>query len=161
MVKQALNVELADLVATFDLPAMRFQRELALLGWGTIVQEATRLTHAEEFKRNVRQRNIDPASFDVTPTWAHLVQAAKEFLSHLASQVPGTPTRPPDRLAGYVCVLFDGMTGLSKIGRDVFELLNNNKRKPMISALAHCYLPSSLLSSPFQGALYRASKTAA
>nr|WP_274609995.1 GIY-YIG nuclease family protein [Pseudomonas sp. TH39(2020)] len=83
-----------------------------------IVDEATRLAHADEFDRNIgqRKRTIDLASRDVKPTWAHLVQAAKEFLPHLASRVPGTPTSPPDRLTGYVYVLFDGMTGLSKIG---------------------------------------------
>lgn len=121
MVEQVRNVELADLAAAFDLPATRFQRELALLGWGMIVQEATRFAHAEEFERKVGQRNSDPASHDVTPTWAHFVQAAKEFLPHLAARAPGTPTSPPDRLTGYVYVLFDGMTGLSKIGHTKTE----------------------------------------
>lgn len=77
---------------------------------------ATRLAHADDFERNVGQRNIDPASLDVAPTWAHLVKAAKQFLPHLASRAHGTPTSPPDRLAGYVYVLFDGKTGLGKIG---------------------------------------------
>lgn len=121
MVKQVRNVELADLAATLDLPATRFQRELALLGWGMIVQEATRLAHADEFESGVGQRHIDPASLDVTPTWAHLVQAVKELLPHLASRVPRTSTSPPDRLAGYVYVLFDRMTGLSKIGHTKTE----------------------------------------
>ncbi|EJM00976.1 T5orf domain-containing protein [Pseudomonas sp. GM102] len=119
--EQVRNVELADLAVTFDLPATRFQRELALLGWSMLVQEATRLAHADEFERNVGQRSIDPASLDVTPTWAHFVQAAKEFLPHLAARAPGTPTSPADRLTGYVYVLFDGMTGLSKIGHTKTE----------------------------------------
>ncbi|WP_448108850.1 hypothetical protein [Pseudomonas azerbaijanoccidentalis] len=79
LAEQDRNAELADLVATFDLPATRFQRELALLGWGRNVHEATRLAQADEFERNVGQQTIN-----VTPTWAHLVQAAKEFLPHLA-----------------------------------------------------------------------------
>jgi hypothetical protein len=95
MAKQVLNVELADLASTFDLPATRFQRELALLGWGIIVQKATRLAHADDFARNVGQWSIDPVSFDITPNWVHLVQAAKEFLPRLASRAHGTATSPP------------------------------------------------------------------
>lgn len=95
MAKQVLNVELADLASTFDLPATRFQRELALLGWGMIVQKASRLAHADDFARNVEQWSIDPVSFDITPNWVHLVQAAKEFLPRLASRAHGTAKSPP------------------------------------------------------------------
>ena len=118
MVEQVQKVELADLAAAFDLPATRLQRELSLLGWGMIVNEAIRLAHADDSDRNVGQRRILKSlkDLDVTPSWAHFVEAAKEFLPHLASRAPGNPTSPPDRLVGYVYVLFDGMTGLSKIG---------------------------------------------
>jgi hypothetical protein len=116
--EQFINVELADLAVTFGLPAKRFQEELAKFGWGMILDEANRLAHVDEFDRmtELRKQNKERVRRDVHPTWAHLVQAAKEFLPHLASRVPGTPTSPPDRLTGYVYVLFDGMTGLSKIG---------------------------------------------
>jgi len=116
--EQFINIELADLAVTFDLPAKRLQEELAKFGWGMIFDEANRLAHVDEFDRmtELRKQNKERVRRDVHPTWAHLVQAAKEFLPHLASRVPGTPTSPPDRLTGYVYVLFDGMTGLSKIG---------------------------------------------
>lgn len=116
--EQTLSIESADLAATFGLSAKRFQEELASLGLGMILHEANRLACVDEFDRltELRKRNIDRVRRDVKPKWAHLVQAAKEFLPHLASRVPGSPTSPPDRLTGYVYVLFDGMTGLSKIG---------------------------------------------
>ncbi|WP_416425184.1 GIY-YIG nuclease family protein [Pseudomonas sp. App30] len=118
MTEQFMSVEPADLAATFNLPASRFEQELALLGWRIIVDEATRLAQADDFDRNIGQRRVVNSVQDlqVTPTWAHIVQAAKIFFPHLASRAPETPTSPPDRLIGYVYVLFDGMTGLSKIG---------------------------------------------
>ncbi|VVM45553.1 hypothetical protein PS619_00514 [Pseudomonas fluorescens] len=118
MTEQFRTVEPADMATTFNLPATRFQRELALLGWGMIVNEATRLAHSDEFDRNIQQRRAiqNLQDLEVTPTWAHLVQAAKELFPHLASRAPETSTSPPDRLIGHVYVLFDGMTGLSKIG---------------------------------------------
>lgn len=58
MVEQVQKVELADLAAAFDLPATRLQRELSLLGWGMIVNEAIRLAHADDSDRNVGQRRI-------------------------------------------------------------------------------------------------------
>lgn len=118
MVEQVGTVELADLAAAFDLPATRIQRELTLLGWHMILNEATRLAHVDDFDRNAGKRRIIESlkDLEVTPTWAHFIEAAKEFLPHLASRAPGKPTSPPNRLVGYVYVLFDGMTGLSKIG---------------------------------------------
>lgn len=42
-------------------------------------------------------------------------------LAHVVSRASGTPTSPPDRMAGYVYILFDGMTGLCKIGHTKTE----------------------------------------
>ncbi|MFK3797158.1 GIY-YIG nuclease family protein [Pseudomonas sp. NPDC088444] len=118
MTEQFQNVELADLAATFDLPATRFQQELALLGWGMLLDEASRLAHADNFDRNLGHQRIIKSvkDLEVAPTWAHLVEAAKDLFPHLASRAPQASTHPPDRLIGYVYVLFDGMTGLCKIG---------------------------------------------
>lgn len=116
MVDQFRTVDIPDLAAAFQISASRLREELAQMAFQTIYHEAVRLAHVEVFGQRQGQRINSRADLEMTPTWQHLVQATQDFLPHLASRAPVVAACPPDRSAGFVYVLFDGLSGLCKIG---------------------------------------------
>ncbi|MBP0633191.1 MULTISPECIES: hypothetical protein [unclassified Cupriavidus] len=56
MPTKKIKVELADLAAALNLSSARLERELALLGWGMIINEANRLAHASFIKKSTGRR---------------------------------------------------------------------------------------------------------
>jgi len=107
---QRLEIELADLAAAFGYTAAQFKHELALWGWTSIMDEATRLSHVDRWNRNAtlpeKQRTREAFI-----TWENLRDATQQF-------VPSKIDSPVlvNRHEGWLYVLHDGHAQLCKIG---------------------------------------------
>lgn len=117
------QVGLADLAAVFNLTPKKLEHELALLGWGVIYDAAERQAHAEYFNESSNNQRLSATSLEdlerkwkSSLRWEHLVAAAKEFLPHLEGKPATRVPAPKEHLGGYLYVLYDGITKMSKIG---------------------------------------------
>jgi hypothetical protein len=115
------NIGLAEVAKAFEVSPATLERQLALLGWGIVVNEAERLTFSEAFGKGTAHPKVRKSAGDVGQDlplmeWKHMEAAFRALVPQLGALPPEKSRRPKDRRAGGIYVLHDGVTGLSKIG---------------------------------------------
>ena len=115
------NIGLAEVAKTFDVSPAALERQLALLGWGIVVNEAERLAAGDTFGRGTAHPKVGTATGNMgqdlpLTEWKHMEAAFRALVSQLGALPPEKSRPPKDRRAGATYVLHDGVTGLSKIG---------------------------------------------
>lgn len=115
------NIGLAEVAKAFDVSPAILERQLALLGWGIVMNEAERLACSESFTKGTADPKARASARDLLQNlslleWKHMEAAFRALLPQLGALPPGKTRPPKDRHAGAIYVLHDGVTGLSKIG---------------------------------------------
>ena len=115
------NIGLAEVAKTFDVSPATLERQLALLGWGIVVNEAERLAASDAFGRGTAHPKVGTAAGNMgqdlpLTEWKHMEAAFRALVPQLGALPPEKSRPPKDRRAGAIYVLHDGVTGLSKIG---------------------------------------------
>jgi hypothetical protein len=115
------NIGLAEVAKAFDVSPATLERQLALLGWGIVMNEAERLAFSEAFGKGTARPKERTSAGDVgkdlpLTEWKHMEAAFRALVPQFGA-LPSEKSRPPrDKRAGAIYVLHDGVTGLSKIG---------------------------------------------
>jgi hypothetical protein len=107
------QVTLEDLAAGLDCPTNKLMKQLALIGWGELMNHTTKVAHSEYFAGLDSIPMKDRRMFS-GPEWRHLMAVAKEWFPEL---VGPNPKKLGMRRQGWIYVLYDGQTKLCKIGR--------------------------------------------
>ena len=115
------NIGLAEVAKAFDISPAALERQLALLGWGIVVNEAERLACSEAFANGTAEPKVRASAHDLDQNrplmeWKHMEAAFQTLIPQLDTLPPEKSRPPKDRRAGAIYVLHDGVTGLSKIG---------------------------------------------
>jgi hypothetical protein len=115
------NIGLAEVAKAFDISPSELEQQLALLGWGIVMNEAERLAFSDAFAGGTShltsQRALGELEHSTPPMrWENLEAAFRTLLPQLARGASKTARVPKDRREGAIYVLHDGVTGLSKIG---------------------------------------------
>jgi hypothetical protein len=115
------KIGLAEVAKAFDVSPADLERQLALLGWGIVVNEAERLACSEAFGKGTPHPNGRTSALDLDQNlplaeWKHMEVAFRSLLPQLSALPPAKSRPPKDKRAGAIYVLHDGVTGLSKIG---------------------------------------------
>jgi hypothetical protein len=111
------NIGLAELAGAFKISVKQLERQLALYGWNAIFSEAERLAHREAFDNGHFKTKVNSLDELKAPLhWRHVVEATKTIFPHITDLPAERVPSPKDQLEGYVYVLFNGVTRLSKIG---------------------------------------------
>jgi hypothetical protein len=115
------NIGLAEVAKAFDISPSELEHQLALLGWGIVMNEAERLAFSDASAGGTShltsQRALGELEHSMPPMrWENLEAAFRTLLPQLARSASKTTRLPKDRREGSIYVLHDGVTGLSKIG---------------------------------------------
>lgn len=113
------NIGLAEVAKTFGISSADLERQLALLGWGMVMNEAERLACSEQFSQGVLHRGkaLSDLAETVPPLrWEHMEAAFQTLIPQIAQMKTRKSRQPKDRQEGSIYVLHNGVTGLSKIG---------------------------------------------
>jgi hypothetical protein len=136
-VSELRNIDLHVLADACNVPATKFEHELALLGWNALMAEAVRLAHIARYDKMADQpdaasRAAVQDSFEAPPEWSHMIEAIKEMLPHIAGNLPVRAPAENEHRNGFVYLLYDGTTKLSKIGCTRHS--NKKRQKSLMSA---------------------------
>jgi hypothetical protein len=109
-----VDITVADVAGAIGATEVGMMRSLALVGWNVLMNDATRLAHADYFASlqgtPIRQRKQFPGV-----GWKHVLESARELIPDAKTTAPKRPLGT--RKQGYIYVLFDSATGFCKIGR--------------------------------------------
>lgn len=142
------HIGLVDLAKAFKISAKQLERELALFAWGTLMNEAERLRFGEHFDAPGKDQNkkttLEELSSDTDRPvhWRHLVAATKNLLPHITDLPPEKVPELSEHLEGYLYVLYDGVSKLSKIG-----CTRNNGRRQRAIMGAHGSVLANILNA--------------
>lgn len=114
---QTVEISAEDVAKDLGYSWSAFIRQLALLGWAQVMDEAERLAHCEHFDRRIEEkantRERLPYTDPPPPNWDQVITAAESFVRRRS---PRSKRNGPSSKEGYLYVLYDGETRRCKIG---------------------------------------------
>lgn len=111
------TINLSDVAAALGCAEKALMKELALIGWGALMNNAERAAHSEHFNAQIdlpaKERTLCLGAH-----WRHVETAAKEMFPNLVGK---NMKKLGERRKGYIYVLYDAQAKLCKIGRTQTE----------------------------------------